>query len=83
MMAQALDQMREVGYDALLYHHINYRDWPEYKDTRLLDEADKLVLLEGRNKYLLWIEHLTNAIEAAVRRRRMKLVVDTSNTTKH
>lgn len=74
MMAHAYCKMYERGYDALLAFGINFRSLPEYKDSTLLDEADKLVITEGRNKYLLWIERVCNGIDAAVRRKQFRIV---------
>jgi hypothetical protein len=72
-MAQAYGQMKCVAYDALLHHGINYRDLPAYKDTTLLAEAEGLVLAEGRAKYMLWMERITNAIDAAIRRKTFRV----------
>lgn len=73
IMAQAFAKMLLHAYDALLHFSVNYRNLPAYKDQTLLEEGEKLVVVEGRNKYLLWIERLTNAISAAVRRAQFKL----------
>ena len=74
VMAQAFAQLVLKGFDALLHFGINYRELPSYKDQTLLEAADKLVLLEGRNKYLLWIERVSNSIDAAVKRKQFRLL---------
>lgn len=74
LMAQAFAQMLIKAYDALLHHSINFRNLPEYKDQTLLLAAEKLVLLEGRNKYLLWIERVEHGIDAAIRRKTFRQV---------
>ncbi len=69
LMAQAYIHLWEKAYDALLYHSINYRDLPEYQDQTLLDDARRVVVLQGRQKVLLWIERVEHGIEAAIRRK--------------
>lgn len=81
MMANAATEMYRRAYDALLHHGINFMSLPEYKNDTLLDEADKLVIQEGRSKYLLWIERVCNGIDAAVRRKQFKVLP--KDTTKH
>lgn len=73
-MAQAFAQMLLKAYDALLHFQINYRELPAYKDQALLEEAKELVITEGRNRYLLWIERICNGIDAAVRRKQFRLI---------
>jgi len=73
MGAQGYVRLLEHAYEALLYHRINYRDLPEYKDSRLLDEARKLEPSRASSKYLLWIERVYNAVDAAIRRKQFVL----------
>lgn len=68
-MAQAYVQMQEKAFDALLYHGVNYRLIPEYRDQTLIDEARTLAVLQGRQKVLLWLERVENGIAAAIRRK--------------
>ena len=74
IMAQAYVHLCEKAYDALLYHGINYRDTPEYKDQTLLDDARKVVIAQGRVKVMLWLERVEHGIEAAIRRKTFKRV---------
>jgi hypothetical protein len=66
-------QVLGVAYDAHLYHAINYRDLPEYKDTEWLDEGYKLEPLAGRSLILRWLTRLEHGIEAAIRRKQFKV----------
>lgn len=68
-MAQALDHMRVKAFDALLYYGVNYQTLPEFRDRTLMDEAERLTILQGRQKYLLWLERLEHGIDAAIRRK--------------
>lgn len=73
-MAQAFSQMLLKAFDALLYFGINYRTLPEYIDQHLLEEAKELVIEEGRGRYMLWIERVSHAIEAAQRRKQFRTI---------
>lgn len=69
LMAQAFAQLLVKAFDALLHYNINFRNLPEYQDRTLLDEADKLVILQGCQKVMLWMERVDHAIDAAIRRK--------------
>jgi hypothetical protein len=73
-MIQAFAQMLERAFDALLHHGVNYRDLPEWKDHRLLDEAERLPLTRGQERYIEWIKRLESGIRAAIHRKGMKTV---------
>lgn len=73
-MLQAFGQMMTEAFDALLHHSVNYRDIPEYRDQTLLDEASRVPLTRGVDKYMAWIGKVTNGIRAAVRRKSFKKV---------
>lgn len=67
-MALAYAQMLEEGYDALLHHRVKYRDLPEFKDDKYLEEAARLPLVRGADRYIQWITRVTAGIRAAVKR---------------
>jgi hypothetical protein len=68
-MAQAFVQMLLKAYDALLFHRVNYRDLPEYKDTTLLDEAAKLTPVHGQPRYIEWCKRVESGLRAAIARK--------------
>lgn len=74
LAARGYGQMMDQAYDALLHHNVNYRNLPEFKDQRLVEEAAKLPPPRSADRYLLWMERLTNAIRAAVRRAGFKRI---------
>lgn len=73
-MLQAFGHMMHEAFDAMLHHSVNYRDIPEYRDQTLLEEASKVPLTRGVDKYLAWIGKVTNGIRAAVRRKSFRKV---------
>ena len=73
-MIQAFAQMLDRAFDALLYHQINYRDLPEWKDTRLLEEAQQVTLSRGHARYIEWIKRVESGIRAAINRKGMRKV---------
>lgn len=72
-LAQAWIDFYQTAYDALLYHTVNFRTLPEFKNTEALDAAYKLPPEEGRTKVLVWIAKLSSGVNAAVRRKGFKL----------
>lgn len=73
-MAHAFAQMLGKAFDALLYHGVNYRDLPEYKDTALLEQAERLPMSRGQGRYIEWMKRIESAITAAVKRKSFKKV---------
>lgn len=73
-MIQAFAQMLDRAFDALLHHQVNYRELPEWKDRRLLDEAESLPLTRGQERYIEWIKRVESGIRAAINRKLMKRV---------
>lgn len=73
-MAQAFVQMLLVAFDALKHHNVDYRETPAYKDTRLVDEADRLPVLRGMDRYLTWMAKVESDIAAFVRRKGLKVL---------
>jgi len=74
-MARAFAQMLMVAFDALKSHGVDYRQTPAYKDTRLMDEAEKLPVQKGMDRYLTWMAKVESDIFAMVRRKGMGLVL--------
>lgn len=73
-MARAFAQMLMVAFDALKSHGVDYRETPAYKDTRLMDEAAKLPVLRGMDRYLTWMAKVESDIFAWVRRKQFGIV---------
>lgn len=73
-LAQAFAQMITKGYDALLHYGINFRDLPEYRDSKLIDEGSRLSLLRGQEKYMEWMKRVENGIRAAINRKTFRKV---------
>lgn len=73
-MARAFAQMLLVAFDALKSHGVDYRETPAYKDTRLMDEAEKLPVLRGMDRYLTWMAKVESDIFAWVRRKQFGIV---------
>lgn len=69
LLSQAFIDMLLYAYDALLHHRVNYRDLGAYKDTTLLDEAQKLPLSEGQDSFITWMGRVRNDVRAAVTRK--------------
>lgn len=73
VMLRATQAMWSQGYDALLHHGVNFKNLPEYKDTKLLDGADKLSFKDGMQLILQWIELVSHEITAVIRRKGFRL----------
>lgn len=72
-MARAFIQMLLVAFDALKSHGVDYRQTPAYKDTRLMDEAEKLPVLRGMDRYLTWMAKVESDIFATIRRKALRV----------
>lgn len=73
-IAQAWGELLDYAYDQLLYHGVNYKTLPEFKDSTVLEDAQDLPITTARSKIVTWVGTLSSAITAAVRRKGMKLV---------
>lgn len=73
-LAQAFIDMLLYAYDALLHHGVNYKTLPAYKDTALLDAAQKLPLEQGHDSFIVWMERIRNDITAAIKRKGFRKV---------
>lgn len=71
-MVEAFVKFLMEAFDALLHHNVNYRNLPEYSDQTLLDEAHTLPLREGALSYHRWLERMTHAVRAAIRRKHFR-----------
>ena len=72
-LAQAWVGFLNFAYDALLHHSVNYRSLPEYKNSKELDDAQKLPVTQARDKIVGWLGRLQSAIHANVRRGQFKV----------
>lgn len=70
-LAQAFNTLMQTAFDALLYHSINYRDLPTYKDSTLLDSAldNGVSVQSGEHNIMAWITRVTSDMTAAIRRK--------------
>lgn len=74
MAAMWTDLMNDA-HAAALYFDINYRDLPEFMDPKgYMEKAAKEPLLDGQESYCAYITDLKHAIQAAVRRKSMRVV---------
>jgi hypothetical protein len=73
-MAQAWLQFMQQAFDALLHHGVNYRNLKEYKDDSTLTESLDLPVTKARDNIIGWLGRLTSSLNAAVRRKGMKIV---------
>lgn len=74
-LSRAFVGVMQAGYNALLHYGVNFQDLPEYRDDKLLDEADEAAdLKQGRSKYMQWIIRVEHAIAAAVRRKQWRVI---------
>ena len=76
LLARAWVSFLEKAYDALLYHGVNYRTMPEYKNSAALDKAMKLPPEEGKVEIVSWLGKLESALAAYIRRKQLKLHVN-------
>ena len=70
------------AYEALLHHGVNFRTLKEYRDTEILDKAAAMPPEQGRNLVVRYINNLISAVDAAARRKQLKLVVDRKEAPK-
>jgi hypothetical protein len=74
MLASAFVDFMRFAYAALLTSGVNYQNLKAYKDTTILDDAAKLPLIKGSDRYLEWIGRVRHDITAAVARGKLKAV---------
>jgi hypothetical protein len=74
VLAQGFVGLLQKAYDALLHYGVNFRDLPEYKDDKVLEDASKMEVTEGRNIIVTWMGKVESAISAAVRRKQFRTV---------
>jgi hypothetical protein len=72
-IAYAFIELLRTGFDALLYHNINYQTLPEYKTDSPLNDLEKRPLPEVKVRALRWMAMVKNGIDAAVRRKNFKV----------
>ncbi len=72
-LAYAFIDMLRKGYDALLYHSINYQSLPEYKHDSPLDDLTKKPLDQVNVEAMNWMQRVKSGIEAAIRRKNFKV----------
>lgn len=74
MLASAFVDFLRFAYQNLLNHSVNYLTLKAYKDTTILDDAAKLPLSRGADRYLDWIGRVRHDITAAVARKGLRAV---------
>ncbi len=73
-MAKAMCQMKHRAYDALLSYGVNYKDGSAYKDTTLLDQAEKAPLGRSVELIIEWMGRVERDIAAMIQRKLFKKV---------
>ena len=68
LLSGFVDLLR-YAYSALLHHDVNYQDLPAYKNETLLDEARKLPMSRGSDKFVEWMARVKHDIRAAINRK--------------
>jgi len=74
MLASAFVDFMRFAYNALLTHGVNYLNLKAYRDTTILDDAAKLPLIKGSDRYLEWIGRVRHDITAAVARKGLRAI---------
>ena len=74
MLASAFVDLLRFAYQNLLNHGVNYLTLKAYKDTTILDDAERLPLLKGADRYIEWIGRVRHDITASVARKALKAV---------
>lgn len=72
--AQLLGHFLLDAYNALQSYGVNFKDLPEWKDMKSLDEARRLKPERAHAIMTGWFERLGNGLRAAVRRKQMGVV---------
>lgn len=72
LLAAAFVDLVRYAYQTLLSHGINYQALRAYQDTTILDDAKKLPLSKGADRYISWIGRVKNDITAAVARKGLR-----------
>lgn len=74
MLASAFVDFLRFAYQHLLNHSVNYLTLKAYQDTTILDDAEKLPLSKGADRYLEWLGRVRHDITAAVTRKGLRVV---------
>lgn len=76
MMANVFIKFILKAYDALLHHGVNFKSLPEWARGHEveLDRIHKLPFQRGTHEYVSWVGRLSNAVDAAVRRKGFHVV---------
>lgn len=74
MLASAFVDFLRYAYSQLLHHGVNYLTTPAYSDHTLLDDAAKLPLTRGADRYVTWLGRVRSDISAAVARKGLRAV---------
>ena len=82
-LAQAWLDLIHFAYDALLHYGVNYKDLPEYKNTDAVDAAQKMPISKGRDIILHWLSRAKSGINAAIRRKQLKVHHNEDKDTLH
>lgn len=74
LLASAFVDLLRYAYSALQAHGVNYLALKSYTDTALLDDAARLPLTKGSDRYISWIGRVKNDITANIARQKLKAV---------
>lgn len=74
MLASAFVDFMRFAYGALLSNGVNYLNLKAYRDTAILDDAAKLPVTKGADRYVEWLGRVRHDITAAVARKGLKAV---------
>lgn len=74
MLASAFVDFMRFAYSHLLNHGVNYLTLKAYNDTTIIDDAERLPLLKGADRYLEWLGRVRHDITAAVTRKGLRVV---------
>ena len=75
MLAASFVDLARYAYTALLHHGVNYLTLGAYLDDTILDDAKKLPLSKGSDRYITWIGRVKNDITASIARSKLKVIV--------
>jgi len=72
VLAEAWVRLYQKAYDALLHFGVNFKGLKEYTKN-FPHEAHKLPISQARNVIIAWMQRMEGGIEAAVRRKQLKV----------
>lgn len=70
--AQLMGHFLLFAYDTLRSYSVNFKDLPEWKDMKTLDDARRLKPQAAHALVTGWFEKLENALRAAIRRKQFR-----------